>query len=276
MLDNNREANNFCLDLMKQIPNISEVVVYDQCFTDSDYREGFTYIAHDKERAGFIKSRNELLKWFYKSDYDYCIWLDANSYYSKTCYNDLNTIIQNICDNNIQLPVILATLGIQISPERMAIKSQEDYRDKVYILKSEKGYLWFHGMFQKNFRKYDNQELYISEDCDVWKGLNEDVFFLTLIRRLYNVYLAPALIMTKKNSYRSSTWMSDKGSYDYPTVDMNEINKMVSNSIIENKYKSYKDITYNPVFSFERIQDDTLQYLKEFQSRKKEAGCKLF
>jgi len=66
MLDNNRQANframRFALDNYK---NIDEFVIYDQEHQEGDFIRGFTYIGHQPKRQGFVKPRNELLKWFY-------------------------------------------------------------------------------------------------------------------------------------------------------------------------------------------------------------------
>ena len=56
---------------------VDEFIVNDQEFMPQDYKPGFTYIGKHKERQGFVKGRNQLLEYFYNSDADYAIWMDA-------------------------------------------------------------------------------------------------------------------------------------------------------------------------------------------------------
>ena len=41
-----------------------------------------------------------------------------------------------------------------------------------------------HVMFMKNFKKYYQDEIYISEECDNFKGVPEDEYFIDLIYKI--------------------------------------------------------------------------------------------
>lgn len=265
MLDTNREKNIEAQKYMiKKYKGIDKYVVYDQCYTKEDKLNGIKYIGNQKERQGFIKSRNELLKYFYNSDYDYAIWMDGNKTVSKTSLNDFNTLINAIKNEKVDLDVIFSTIGINISPERMELKKRPDYFKNIYLLYKIHGYEYFHGMFMKNFKKYYNDELYISDECDVWKGLNEDVYFSILLRKLYKTYLCPTIVINTPSS-NSSTWMTNKGSYDYPKVDkikLKEIAKLESK-----KHKNNLNTNYKNIYVLERIKDKTLEDLKPYKAR---------
>ena len=96
MLPNNRDINKKAMDSNYTHLKLDEYVVYDQCFEDKDFDDRFTYIGHAKERMGWVTPRNELLKYFYNSDFDYAFWIDDNSTVSKSIFNDLKTIIDEI------------------------------------------------------------------------------------------------------------------------------------------------------------------------------------
>ena len=267
MLDTNRDKN---LDAMKytldNYKGIDEIVVYDQCFKENDYIDGITYIGHQKDKQGFVKPRNELLKWFYNSDYDYAVWMDGNKYVSKTSLNDFNTVIQNIKDNKIDVDFIFSTIGINISPERMELKKRPDYFTNIYLIYKIHGYEYFHGMFMKNIKKYYQDELYMTEECDVWKGLNEDIYFSKLVRELYDTYLCPTIVINTPSS-KSSTWMTNSNGYDYPPVDHPRLKEMSKDEAKKHICRKNKDRKLS--YKIDRLKDSTIEDLKEYKPRKK-------
>ena len=267
MLENNREKNReaqkYANDNYK---GIDKFIVYDQCYEDGDYIDGFEYMANAKEPQGFIKSRNELLKYFYNSDYDYAVWIDGNKTISKTSMNDFLTLIDAVKNEKIDLDFIFSTIGINISSERMEIKKRPDYFKNVYLLYKIHGYGWFHGLFMKNIKKYYDDEIYMREDCDVWKGLNEDVYFAILVRMLYDTYLCPTIVVNTPSN-KTSTWMCNKDSYDYPEIDYITLKEMALEESKNHKCR-ISDKRKN-VYKLDRIKDDTLKDLKPYKKRGK-------
>lgn len=230
MLPNNRDINKKAMDSNYTHLKFDEYVVYDQCFEEDDFDSRFTYIGHAKERMGWVTPRNELLKYFYNSDYDYAFWIDANSTVSATALNDLTTIIDNIhADKLTQCDAIFATLGMWISQERMECKKADDYFENVHLIptKNNRSYNWMHGMFHKNFKKVYNQEFYIDERCDTRQGTADDVYFSRSLQRFTNCWVAPTVIINKPSSKMSCTWANEKGTYDYPPTLYDKIDQYI-------------------------------------------------
>lgn len=272
MLETNRKANlkaqKYALERYK---GIDKFVIYDQCYEESDYLDGYEYIGHAKEKMGFITPRNELLKYFYNSDYDYAIWMDGNKTVSETSLNDFNTLIDAVKSGIIDLDVILNTIGINISSERMEIKKRKDYFDYVYLLEKVHSYEYMHGMIMKNFGKYYDEKVYISDKCDVWKGTSEDVYFINLLRKLFVTYLAPTVVVNTPSS-STSTWMTTMGSYDYPPIDYPEIKKMVEED--SKKYKVRRLEVDKLFYRIKRLDDGDKKFLKPYKPRKQNNGGK--
>lgn len=247
MLDNNRDYNVKCKEC-----NLADIMpdayaVYDQCFHDFEYDSRVTYIGHQKERRGWVVSRNALLKYFYASDYDYCFWIDANSTVSKPCLNDLQTILKGIRDGELlQCDTIFSTLGLWCSQERVDVKRASDYFDNVHILpvRGGKAYNWMHGLIHKNFKKFYNQEFYIDERCDTNQGIAEDVYFSRLLKSYTNAYLAPTICVNKPDSNKSCDRNDGTGRYTYPPVKYD----VVDNYILENsRLHEYRHTNPNQV-----------------------------
>ena len=78
MLDTNRKRNKKCIDAARRL-EFDKIVVCAQQFQESDKTDGVEYIGNHAEGIGFVQARNELLKFFYESDFDYAMWLDANA-----------------------------------------------------------------------------------------------------------------------------------------------------------------------------------------------------
>lgn len=219
MLDNNRKANHKAMQYAKEHYRVDEIVVNDQEFDESDYREGFTYLHRTyTPRAGFVNTRNELLKYFYNSDADYAVWMDANGKVTKSSLNDFDTVLSLALMGDLEVDVIYSTLGINISGERIQAKKMPDYMKNVYLVNFKSGYDWLHGMMMVNFKKKYGEEHYIDERCDPRKGTSEDIYLARLFKRLYNVRLCPTITISKPSN-KTSTWVADKGGYKYPPVD---------------------------------------------------------
>lgn len=251
MLPNNREVNKKALDSNYTHLKLDKYVIYDQAFEESDFDTRFTYIGHAKDRMGWVTPRNELLKYFYNSDYDYAFWIDANSTVSKSTLNDLTTIIDAIhADKLNQCDAIFATLGMWISQERMQYKGAEDFFNNVHLVptKNNKSYNWMHGLFHKNFKRDYGQEFYIDERCDTKQGTADDVYFSRTLQRFTNTYLAPTVIINKPNSQASCTWANAKGTYEYPPTLFDKIDEYIletadkSNHHHVNPYEVRKEI----------------------------------
>lgn len=240
MLDNTRDINKKSITSNMEHLQLDNWALYDQKFTENDFIDGCEHIAHDPDRAGWVKSRNGLLKWFYNSDYDYAFWIDANSTISKPTLNDVRTIVDAIkADKLTNCDAIFGTLGMWVSQDRIIAKSAEDFMDNVHIIpaKPNKSYNWMHGLFIKNFKKYYGQEFYIDERCDTLQGIPEDVYFARLLRRFTNAYVAPTVVCNKPTSKHSCTMDNGKGTYEYPPVLFDVVDNYILETADKFKYK---------------------------------------
>ena len=220
MLETNREANlraqNYAIEHYLKHCCFDHYVIYDQCFKEGDFLPGVEYIGHQDTRVGFIKPRNELLKWFYNSDYDYAFWMDGNKYVSGNCLNDLATLGEAIRFGDVNEDFILSTLGNNVSAHRIKYHKAPDYFDSIHLVPVDAGYLWLHGLFMRNLKKYYNEEIYIPEDWNREQGGScEDMWFIMRARATYRTYLCPTITINCPPA-RTSTWMTNAKGYDYP------------------------------------------------------------
>lgn len=253
MLSNNREVNKKAMDTNYNDLNLDKYIVCDQCFSQQDFDERFEYIAHSDKPLGWAIARNKLLEWFYNSDYDYAFWIDANSTISKSCYNDVLSIFEYLRNNNSDIDAIFSTLGIIVSNERISCKKMSDHLEVVRLTpaKLDKTSLWMHGLIIKNFKKYNDEQLYIDERCDSRNHIPEDIYFSRLLRNLTNTYHAPTVIVNKPSA-KTSTWMHDKGSYEYPYTDYETVDMYVNENIKDKKFNLKKNAT-NSTIEIKRI-----------------------
>jgi hypothetical protein len=147
----------------------------------------------------------------------------------------------------------------------MEIKKRPDYFNSVYLLFKKHEYRYMHGMFMKNFKKYYQDEVYISEECDNFKGVPEDEYFIDLLRCLYKTYLCPTIVVNTPSN-KSSTWMNNQNGYDYPKSD-----KIITKQMAEQEATKHKKIEkeLKNVYKLDRIKDETLEELKPYKSRSK-------
>ena len=273
MLPNNREINHKSLVKNYTQLELDEYVIYDQCFEESDFDPRFTYIGHADKRMGWVLPRNELLKYFYNSDFDYAFWIDANSTVSGTTINDLVTIIRELRNDNYKLlkcDSIFGTLGMWASQERINVKKLEDFAENVHVLptKNNKSYNWMHGLIHKNFKKYYNQEFYIDERCDTKQGTADDVYFSRLLQRFTNSYVAPTVVINKPSSKMSCTWANAKGSYDYPPTLFDKIDEYILQSAEKMNYHKVNPYEVRREIILERC-DFHKEYVKPYIPRGK-------
>lgn len=235
MLDNNRAANHKAMRYAKENYAVDEIVVNDQCFSETDYEDGFTYIGHHEERQGFVRGRNQLLEWFYNSDADYAIWMDGNAWVSKTTLNDFRTLVEVTRRGELPVDVVFSTLGIYVSGERIEARKMPDHRDKIRLVKAQ-GCDWFHAMFMVNLKKRYGISPLIDERCDPHKGVSEDVYFARLLRKITSCRQCPTIIVSKPSN-KTSTWIAGKDGYKYEKIDYTTVDQIVAENIAANDWK---------------------------------------
>lgn len=246
MLENNRKLNNVALDFALMHYDVDLIVINDQEYLPSDYRdeERILYIGKHEKRQGFVKGRNQLLEWFYESDYDWAIWLDANAKITSTTLNDFRTLIDAIRNDIVEVDVVLSTLGIYISENRIEARKADDHLENIKLTSvMKKECDWMHAMFMRNFNKVYGMKPFINETCDPKVGLSEDVYFVQLLKRLFQVRQCPTIIVTKPSN-KASTWVADKANYGYPPIDWKGISRLVRMNKLEAPKQSMHKETY--------------------------------
>lgn len=246
MLDNNRKVNHIALDFALEHYTVDMIAINDQEFKDYDYREDarIQYIGRHSERRGFVNGRNDLLRWFYNSNYDWAVWMDGNAKITKTSINDFVTVTEAIKAGEVEVDVVLSTLGLYVSSTRIDARRAKDHLENVKLTRVEgTENAWMHGLFMKNFKKEYGMEVYIHEDCDPRIGLSEDVYFVQLLKRLFEVRLCPTITVSKPSN-KTSTWVADKANYSYPPVDWKMISRMVKSAEYEPRPRRNLKDTY--------------------------------
>lgn len=277
MLDNNREVNMKYINSNIEQLNADKHIIYAQCFTENDYamldNSKIDIIGRKDKPQGFVAPRNELLEYFYESDYDYAFWIDANSCMTSTTMNTYYTVLDALRNEKIDVDAIFSSLGIIASQERMSIAAMPDYFDVVKLLPAGRygirNLSWLHGCFMKNLNKYYGKKLFMNPECDPWKGTVEDAYFSTLLRQCCNCYLCPSIVVSKPSA-KTSTWMKDskdsKGNstYGYPPVQWNILEEWAKEATqVVNSNKG----PYN-IIEIPRV-DKMRNLLQEYKSRKK-------
>lgn len=270
MKDNTRSKNISCLTRFRDTFDFDCFTVYDQGFKESDYLEGFNYIGHQPTGVGFVEPRNSLLKWFYESDYDYAFWIDANSTISKPTCNDVHTLLSFAKENGLgDIDAVFSTLGIINDAERIKLKQGLFYKSRLTLIpaKYDSKSNWFHGLMMKNFNKFYGETPYINPKFDprVNGGLCEDVYFSRLLRKLYNCYHAPTIIINKPNSNFSTHKADGSGKYNYPTILYGETDTAINEDSKKFPVRNYFNRSN---IEIPRVEKD-IEYMAEYKSRSK-------
>lgn len=278
MRDNNREVNTRLILENLSLLQIDKFVILAQSFTASDkamLSDPRIEIIKDYESGvGFVKSRNDLLQWFYDSDYDYALWIDANEKVTESTLNSYFTVLDAIRENKVDVDAVFSSLGIMNNAERIQLASEDDYFKVCKLLPASRYSIrdlsWLHFCFMKNLRKYYDTQLYIDEKCDPREGLPEDAYLSSLLRQHVNCYLAPSITVSKPPA-TTSTWMHDStnvqgvASYSYPPIRWSLLNEMVRSNIIPDKIKTP---SAQNVIELQRV-DLYKDTLKPYRPRKK-------
>lgn len=267
MADSRRAMYNKALDYALKYYPVDGICINAQEFKPEDFREGIHYIVNEV-RQGFADSRNQLLEWFYNSDYEWAVWMDANATVSKPSLSDFYTLIRAVQRDEVPVDVIYSTLGIRLQQERIDVKLDSRYKDSVLLLENFNGAEWFHGLFMRNFKRKYGEEPLIDARCDPMKGVPEDAYFALLLRRLYDSRLAPAIVVNKPPN-KFSTWVADKGGYDYPKVNREILFRWIEQNVLAYNYPSKEKTLATLILPREEAYREWLQPYKPRKKIKK-------
>lgn len=234
MQENTRELNNKTLDYALEHYDVDLIVINAQEFDEFDYRkhDKIKYIGNHAKRQGFVKGRNQLLEWFYSSDYDWAIWLDSNVRIARTALNDFRTVLSAIRRGELDdVDFIASTLGNHITQLRIDAKKARDHFEnvKVTTLGGSKDTGWMAGLMMCNIHKKYGVSVFIPEECVSQKGLMEDVYFVTLCRKYFEYRVCPTITIAIPPA-KTTTWRSSHDGYKYPPVAWEVLNRMILSS----------------------------------------------
>lgn len=264
MMENNRAYNDRATTFLMDYVPADKFVIYDQEFKETDYREGIEYIGLQKERQGFVKPRNALLDYFYKSDYDYAFLIGANSTISKSSLNDLHTLFHHLREGSFKPDAMFSTLGISVVANRILAKQQQDYDDFLYFSHQvPKNTYYLHGLIIKNHRKYYNLHLQIDGRCNPHVGTSEDVYLSMLLLRTFDCLSCPTLTVLKP-PHKASTWMHKEKSYAYAPIDYD----MLEHYLKDNETKSMRTDGFKSTIKLPRV-EIYKQHMRPYRARRK-------
>lgn len=278
MKDNNRKKNIEFVLRNAKVLSADKTIILGQCLNQADTKQlscaGVEIFSNYNEPLGFVKSRNILLEYFYNSDYDYALWMDANSTISKSTLNTFLTVMKALKEEQIDVDAIFSSIGIMNNNERIKLAAADDYFDVAKLLPASKYSVticsWLHGCFMKNYKKYYNHKVFIDTRCDPNEGLPEDAYLSTLIRKTFsNCYLCPSITVSKPPA-KTSTWMSEmknesgKPTYAYPPIKWEELKQLVKeqqSELVDKLKSSY-------IIELKRV-DEYKDLLTSYQPRKR-------
>lgn len=271
MSENSRSINLENLRKLKEteFKYLDAVVVCDQNFQKDDYIEGFKYIGpYGKLKNGLADARNKLFEWFYNSDYDYALLMDAREKITASGMNSFASLCDAIHKNKVNLDFIQPTLGVMISQERMEDKQRADYNNlcRLCFFKSRQA-IGLHHIFIANYKKKYNKEFYIDVDKVKCSGnindneIFEDQYFTELLSKHFNKYMLPDICVTLGN-HSASLWAPTEGE-----SARNTNWKEVSNELFKD-IKCIKEIPVKYIY-IDRV-EDYKDKLTAYKPRKKD------
>ena len=156
------------LDIKETTPN-ARIYILAQGYKDTDYLDDpqVTYLGKYAEPIGAQKARNELLQYFYNSDYEYGIFSDDDAFIIPTAtvknfYEELEEDTQKFIDAHLD---IVYSRNMQYSPFNEGdVRAIDTHSDNYFF-----GYArssWLCWVLFRNFKKAYGQEYYQDENID--------------------------------------------------------------------------------------------------------------
>ena len=207
---------------LKQIADIKEttpnarIYILAQGYNEEDYivDPQITYLGKYAEPIGAQRARNELLKWFYNSEYEYGIFSDDDAFIVptpsvKNFYEELENNTEKFANARLD---ICYSRNMQYSPFNEEDVEDIEFHNKHYRF----GYArsgWLCWALFRNFKKAYGKEFYQNEEIDPTKtmGYDDTDFSYTLIENGMHSFSHPLFQLLLLNSEEySSTIFSEK------------------------------------------------------------------
>lgn len=201
---------------LKQIADIKEatpnarIYILAQGYNEEDYivDPQITYLGKYTEPIGAQKARNELLKYFYNSNYEYGIFSDDDAFIVptdtvKNFYEELENNTEKF--TNVHLDICYSR-NMQYSPFNENDINGIEFHNKHYHF----GYArsgWLCWALFRNFKKAYGKEFYQNEEIDPTKsmGYDDTDFSYTLIENGMHSFANPLFQLLLLNSEEYSS-----------------------------------------------------------------------
>lgn len=247
--------------LFQQNPDI-KIKILSQFYKDNEY------IKHDQieyedtsELLLPAPARNILLKQFYNSDHDYCIFLDNDSILYP--YYDSGNLIKNFNENFNKFDKVDMFLPIDPRkvPFRKRIEGDLELYNNFHVLSRASDFK-SSLFFLRNTKKYRNKEFYFDENLEL---LHDYEYMHQFFIENIGVYTHMSIILKEFGSNLSTL------------VESNEyrknVNKIEKIKIYE-KYKDYGLMFKNERFNRRKFFNDNCNFPKTIKISKTEQGEK--
>ena len=201
---------------LKQIADIKEVTpnariyIIAQGYKEEDYLKDpqITYLAKYDEPIGAQQARNELLKWFYGSDYEYGIFSDDDAFIVptdtvKNFYEELENNTEKFTEKRLD---VCYSRNMQYSPfNRGDVEGIEAHNKNYEFWYARSG--WICWALFRNFKKAYDKEFYQDVTIDPTKtmGYDDTDFSCSLIEGGMHSYSCPLFQLLLLNSEEYSS-----------------------------------------------------------------------
>lgn len=182
---------------IKEITPTTKIYINAQNYRDEEYVNDaqIEYLFKHEKGIGAQAARNELLKWFYESEYDYAILHDDDSFLNPTdSAKDFFGELMNYPQKFIKLPMdVCYSRNMLFHPMNETDIAKAEFRGKVWdFIACPSSWLCWSTFI--NFKKFYNEEFYLDETLDPLTGNGfDDTEFSYRISEKYQSWTVPQL-----------------------------------------------------------------------------------
>lgn len=231
------------LDIKETTPN-ARIYIIAQGYNEAEYfvDPQITYLAKYAEPIGAQKARNELLRYFYNSEYEYGIFSDDDAFIVpsatvKNFYKELEENTEKFINAGID---ICYSRNMQYSPFTEAdVENIENFNHNYVFYYARSS--WLCWALLRNFKKAYNKEFYQNEEIDPTQvqGYDDTDFSLTLVHEGMHSFVNPLFQLLLLNSEEYSSTI-------FNTVDANPLYRVRNIKATYDKwFTKNEDGTYN-------------------------------
>lgn len=200
-----KSAFDKCILDMKEITPNTRIYINAQNYKEEDYLDDpqITYLFKHEKGVGAQRARNELLEWFYNSNYEWMIISDDDSFLAPTestkmFFKELEQYPEKF--KSIPLDICYSR-NMQFEPFDVYDVQRAEYRSNRWDFEY-RGSSWLCWTVIRNFKKAYGNEEYQDETIDPTKtmGYDDTDFSLTLASKGYKSWRLPTLQLLPFNA----------------------------------------------------------------------------